>query len=310
MSTTTFNPQSSLTPRPAPSSTPEVFFSSFPIHHQLFYTSPTRLSHALVNLRPLLPGHTLVIPHRTSARLLEDLSEEERADLLRTVVRVQRTLRRVYSGNEEKGAAGGGEGAGAKRAGESVEVTEREERQAQNGDSGGIAASEEGANGRAQDTRTGLQWKQARRPLGKVTAFNVAMQDGPAAGQTVPHVHFHIIPRREGDMDADGGGDVLYQWLEEEEGNMHQNLRTAANDRDGGRDGSGEENGDGAEESRSDRDTGEEEGRSAKKREGGFAPDVDRKNRSIADMRAEAKWLSREMARDEEMEKDGSILRT
>ena len=28
------------------------------------------------------------------------------------------------------------------------------------------------------------------------------LQDGPAAGQTVPHVHVHIIPRRFADFDG------------------------------------------------------------------------------------------------------------
>lgn len=29
--------------------------------------------------------------------------------------------------------------------------------------------------------------------------FNFTLNNGPAAGQTVSHTHFHIIPRREGD---------------------------------------------------------------------------------------------------------------
>ena len=29
-----------------------------------------------------------------------------------------------------------------------------------------------------------------------INAFNIATQDGRAAGQSVPHVHFHIIPRK------------------------------------------------------------------------------------------------------------------
>lgn len=37
-------------------------------------------------------------------------------------------------------------------------------------------------------------------------AFNVGINDGPAAGQTVPHVHLHIIPRRWGDVADPRGG--------------------------------------------------------------------------------------------------------
>jgi diadenosine tetraphosphate (Ap4A) HIT family hydrolase len=36
--------------------------------------------------------------------------------------------------------------------------------------------------------------------------FNIGINDGPAAGQTVPHVHLHLIPRNAGDVvDARGG---------------------------------------------------------------------------------------------------------
>jgi len=29
--------------------------------------------------------------------------------------------------------------------------------------------------------------------------FNILQSNGPCAGQVVPHVHFHVVPRREGD---------------------------------------------------------------------------------------------------------------
>ncbi|KAF9150534.1 hypothetical protein BG015_007663 [Linnemannia schmuckeri] len=32
------------------------------------------------------------------------------------------------------------------------------------------------------------------------TSLTIACQDGPAAGQTVPHCHVHVIPRRLGDF--------------------------------------------------------------------------------------------------------------
>lgn len=37
-------------------------------------------------------------------------------------------------------------------------------------------------------------------------AYNIGINDGPAAGQTVPHVHVHLIPRYEGDCDDPRGG--------------------------------------------------------------------------------------------------------
>jgi diadenosine tetraphosphate (Ap4A) HIT family hydrolase len=36
--------------------------------------------------------------------------------------------------------------------------------------------------------------------------FNVAINDGPAAGQTVMHCHVHVIPRRLGDAREPRGG--------------------------------------------------------------------------------------------------------
>jgi diadenosine tetraphosphate (Ap4A) HIT family hydrolase len=36
--------------------------------------------------------------------------------------------------------------------------------------------------------------------------FNIGLNDGPAAGQTVMHAHVHVIPRRMGDSDDPRGG--------------------------------------------------------------------------------------------------------
>ncbi|KAK0595852.1 hypothetical protein LWI29_010613 [Acer saccharum] len=35
----------------------------------------------------------------------------------------------------------------------------------------------------------------------KASSLTFNIQDGPEAGQTVPHVHIHIIPRKAGDFD-------------------------------------------------------------------------------------------------------------
>ncbi|MBN2505794.1 MAG: HIT family protein [Verrucomicrobia bacterium] len=37
-------------------------------------------------------------------------------------------------------------------------------------------------------------------------AFNIGVNDGPAAGQTIPHAHIHVIPRRKGDAPEPRGG--------------------------------------------------------------------------------------------------------
>jgi diadenosine tetraphosphate (Ap4A) HIT family hydrolase len=44
---------------------------------------------------------------------------------------------------------------------------------------------------------------------GPVDGFNIGINGGEAAGQTVPHLHMHIIPRRRGDI-ADPRGGVRY----------------------------------------------------------------------------------------------------
>jgi len=36
--------------------------------------------------------------------------------------------------------------------------------------------------------------------------FNIGLNDGLAAGQTVPHVHIHVIPRYDGDVPDPRGG--------------------------------------------------------------------------------------------------------
>ena len=39
-----------------------------------------------------------------------------------------------------------------------------------------------------------------------VTGFNIGMNSGESAGQTVFHCHIHLIPRREGDVEDPRGG--------------------------------------------------------------------------------------------------------
>jgi len=40
------------------------------------------------------------------------------------------------------------------------------------------------------------------------TDFTVCVHDGPLAGQEVPHVHVHVLPRTSGD----GGGTLMAMW--------------------------------------------------------------------------------------------------
>src|SRR5262245_42317915 len=55
-------------------------------------------------------------------------------------------------------------------------------------------------------------WRLVGRVRGKLASelrpdgFNVGVNDGPAAGQTVLHAHVHVIPRRAGDVADPRGG--------------------------------------------------------------------------------------------------------
>jgi diadenosine tetraphosphate (Ap4A) HIT family hydrolase len=54
-----------------------------------------------------------------------------------------------------------------------------------------------------------LLHRQKARLLGldkTITGFNIGINVGADAGQTIFHVHMHLIPRRRGDMDDPKGG--------------------------------------------------------------------------------------------------------
>ena len=40
----------------------------------------------------------------------------------------------------------------------------------------------------------------------KPDGYNIGINDGPTAGQTVPHLHTHLIPRYKGDLEDPRGG--------------------------------------------------------------------------------------------------------
>lgn len=124
----------------------------------------TPLSFALVNLKPILPGHVLVSPRRVVARVKE-LTPTEASDLFLTTRRVGRMIERVYD----------------------------------------------------------------------ASSLNIAIQDGRDAGQSVPHVHAHIIPRKPADLDHRGGTDAVYEMLDGEEGDIGAFLAKRQEERAGNR---------------------------------------------------------------------------
>ncbi|BEJ13286.1 hypothetical protein CspHIS471_0304600 [Cutaneotrichosporon sp. HIS471] len=114
-------------------------FSVFDVTRQVFFETP--LSLGIVNLKPLRPGHVLIISKRVVSRL-SDLDRSEVSDLFQSVQRVGRIVEKAY----------------------------------------------------------------------EAEALNIAVQDGVSAGQSVPHVHVHIIPRLKSDFG--GETDNVYPALE------------------------------------------------------------------------------------------------
>ena len=51
-----------------------------------------------------------------------------------------------------------------------------------------------------------LRLGQEKVACGEWDGFNIGMNWGEAAGQTVPYPHVHLIPRRKGDMEDPTGG--------------------------------------------------------------------------------------------------------
>ncbi|EAU88850.2 diadenosine 5',5'''-P1,P4-tetraphosphate asymmetrical hydrolase [Coprinopsis cinerea okayama7 len=134
-----------------------LLFSTFEVTSQAFYRNA--LSYAIVNLKPIVPGHVLVIPTRPVPRLA-DLNDTELGSLMRSVSRVGNVIERVYGAD----------------------------------------------------------------------ALTIACQDGKAAGQSVPHVHFHILPRKlQGDRFSENN-DAIYPELEKAEAGLSSDMRQTTQD--------------------------------------------------------------------------------
>ncbi|GAB5355981.1 hypothetical protein AAMO2058_000251800 [Amorphochlora amoebiformis] len=120
------------------------YFGKFRINNreQVFFASKHSLG--IVNLKPIVPGHVLVIPKEVKPRI-SDLTREEVQDLFESVTIIGPKIESHYKG----------------------------------------------------------------------TALNIAIQDGKDAGQSVAHVHVHILPRRPKDIEPN---DKVYDEIENWDG--------------------------------------------------------------------------------------------
>ncbi|ODV94551.1 hypothetical protein PACTADRAFT_3436 [Pachysolen tannophilus NRRL Y-2460] len=122
-----------------------IYFNRFPVTNQVFYRS--KYTYALVNLKPIVAGHVLIVPYRVVPRL-KDLTKEENQDYFETLQKIHRFIEYLY----------------------------------------------------------------------KADSLNISIQDGAAAGQSVPHLHTHILPR----YFTDGYGDAIYDKLQQNGENLNQ----------------------------------------------------------------------------------------
>lgn len=172
-----------------------IYFGPFEVTTQVFMTTPH--SFALVNIKPLIPGHVLVVPHKPYKRLT-DLSAPELTDLFSTVQRVQRMLARYYFTSSSSSSPSSSSSTSA-------------------------TTSSSGSKSSSADEESLKTKKKPAPGTPEAGSFNIAIQDGSEAGQTVPHVHVHVIPRvrsRGTAKQGDGPGDAVYELMAAEEGNV------------------------------------------------------------------------------------------
>lgn len=114
----------SKTPSISTMTTSEIKFGPWTLDpSQIFHE--TNLSYGITNLKPIVPGHVLIISKRVCPRM-KDLTPDEVSDLFATVHKIGPIIEKHYNSD----------------------------------------------------------------------ALNIAIQDGASSGQTVPHIHVHILPRR------------------------------------------------------------------------------------------------------------------
>lgn len=117
----------------------DIYFYKFLVNKQVFFKS--KFCFALVNLKPIVEGHVLLVPYNTNIIRFNQLTDEESIDYMRSLQLISKFLTWNYN----------------------------------------------------------------------CDSLNIAIQDGPESGQSVPHLHTHLIPRYKND---DFQNDKIHQSLE------------------------------------------------------------------------------------------------
>ncbi|KHN18631.1 Bis(5'-adenosyl)-triphosphatase [Glycine soja] len=165
-------------------------FGPYKIHHtEVFYS--TNLSYAMVNLRPLLPGHILYM--RFSNTVMGYKQKHSYVEFC--CILILHYITYIYKG-------------------QFLHVLICPKREVKR--FGDLTADE-----------TSDLWLTAQKvgrqleTYHKASSLTLAIQDGPQAGQTVPHVHIHLIPRKSGDFEKN---DEIYDAMDEKEKELKQKL--------------------------------------------------------------------------------------
>lgn len=134
----------------------------------IFYHDPSGLFAAMWTSLPAYPGHALVIPTR-HFQYFRDMNDKEMEQVAKTVATVKTKIEQMD----------------LKEACNNLSVISDESK---------------------EQIAEALEFLKAQK-YASPTAFNDGINDGPDSGQTVPHFHWHVVPRW-----PDTGGGIVQRF--------------------------------------------------------------------------------------------------